>query len=175
MKTTTTYTDNRVNRDNNFGGFMELAHDIVLEKTGLDKNFSGGSMTYNNFTTTGYKKHGKDSQVDVVMDFKTNTITITVETYEKSKLDEEMEMWEAREKDEFGQTIREIDKKAFSEWFNEESEYGFATTPLSWHIAAYSLDGNRKHTAKVITNIIEEYDMMEDVQELVEKMNILAQ
>ena len=35
-------------------------------------------------------------------------------------------------------------------------------------------DGNRKHTANVIRNIIEDYDMMEDVKELVKKMMKLA-
>ena len=92
----------------------------------------------------------------------------------KMTLDEEMAMWEARANDEFGKTLKEINEKAFNEWFNEDDENGISQTPISHHITAYALDGNRKHTANVIRNIIEDYDMMEDVKELVKKMMKLA-
>jgi len=92
----------------------------------------------------------------------------------KMTLDEEMAMWEARANDEFGQTLKEINEKAFNEWFNEDDENGISSTPISHHITAYALDGNRKHTANVIRNIIEDYDMMEDVKDLVKKMMKLA-
>ena len=92
----------------------------------------------------------------------------------KITLDEEMAMWEARANDDFGKTLKEINEKAFNEWFTEDDENGISSTPISNYITAYSLDGNRKYTAKVITSIIEDYDMMEDVKELVKKMNKLA-
>ena len=92
----------------------------------------------------------------------------------KMTLDEEMAMWEARANDDFGKTLKEINEKAFNEWFNEDDENGISSTPISHHITAYALDGNRKHTANVIRNIIEDYDMMEDVKELVKKMMKLA-
>ena len=92
----------------------------------------------------------------------------------KFNLDEEMAMWEARANDEFGKTLKEINEKAFSEWFNEDDENGISLTPISHHITAYALDGNRKHTARVVLAIIEDYDMMEDVEELVKKMMKLA-
>ena len=92
----------------------------------------------------------------------------------KMTLDEEMAMWEARANDEFGKTLKEINEKAFNEWFTEDDENGISSTPISHHITAYALDGNRKHTANVIRNIIEDYDMMEDVKELVKKMMKLA-
>ena len=92
----------------------------------------------------------------------------------KMTLDEEMAMWEARANDDFGKTLKEINEKAFNEWFNEDDENGISQTPISHHITAYALDGNRKHTANVIHNIIEDYDMMEDVKELVKKMMKLA-
>ena len=92
----------------------------------------------------------------------------------KMTLDEEMAMWEARANDDFGKTLKEINEKAFNEWFNEDDENGISQTPISHHITAYALDGNRKHTANVIRNIIEDYDMMEDVEELVKKMMKLA-
>ena len=92
----------------------------------------------------------------------------------KMTLDEEMAMWEARANDDFGKTLKEINEKAFNEWFTEDDENGISSTPISHHITAYALDGNRKHTANVIRNIIEDYDMMEDVKELVKKMMKLA-
>ena len=92
----------------------------------------------------------------------------------KMTLDEEMAMWKARANDEFGKTLNEINRKAFADWFNEEDEDGIRSTPISHYITAYALDGNRKHTANVIRNIIEDYDMMEDVKELVKKMMKLA-
>ena len=92
----------------------------------------------------------------------------------KMTLDEEMAMWEARANDEFGQTLKAINKKAFADWFNEDDEYGISQTPISNYITAYSLDGNRKYTAKVVLAIIEDYDMMEDVKALAKKLNQLA-
>ena len=92
----------------------------------------------------------------------------------KMTLDEEMAMWEARANDDFGKTLKKINEKAFNEWFTEDDENGVSSTPISHHITAYALDGNRKHTANVIRNIIEDYDMMEDVKELVKKMMKLA-
>ena len=92
----------------------------------------------------------------------------------KFNLDEEMAMWEARANDEFGKTLKEINEKAFSEWFNEDDENGISSTPISHYITAYSLDGNRKHTARVVLAIIEDYDMMEDVKTLAKKLNQLA-
>ena len=92
----------------------------------------------------------------------------------KMTLDEEMAIWEARANDEFGKTLKEINEKAFNEWFTEDDENGISSTPISHHITAYALDGNRKHTANVIRNIIEDYDMMEEVKELVKKMMKLA-
>ena len=58
----------------------------------------------------------------------------------------------------------------------EENEYGFHPTPLRWPITAYSLDGNRKHTAKVIIATLEEWDILEDenIKALADKLNQLA-
>ena len=68
----------------------------------------------------------------------------------KMTLDEEMAMWEARANDEFGKTLKEINEKAFNEWFNEDDENGVSSTPISHHITAYALDGNRKHLAAMV-------------------------
>ena len=92
----------------------------------------------------------------------------------KFNLDEEMALWEARANDEFGKTLKEINRKAFADWFNEEDEDCISSTPISHYIIAYSLDGNRKYTASVVLAIIEDYDMMEDVKTLAKKLNQLA-
>ena len=92
----------------------------------------------------------------------------------KMTLDEEMAMWEARANDEFGKTLKEINRKAFADWYTEEDEDGISSTPISHYITAYSLDGNRKYTARVVLAIIEDYDVMEDVKTLAKKLNQLA-
>ena len=92
----------------------------------------------------------------------------------KLNLDEEMAMWEARANDEFGQILKQINAKAFADWFNEKDEYGINHTPISNYITAYSLDGNRKYTANAVLTIIEDYDMMEDIKELANELKRLA-
>ena len=103
-----------------------------------------------------------------------NGYIFIIEEHKPTALDEEMAMWEARANDEFGQTLKEINKKAFSDWLTEEDEYGIPQTPISHYITAYALDGNRKYTAKVVLAIIENYDMMEEVAALAKKLNKLA-
>lgn len=92
----------------------------------------------------------------------------------KLTIDEEMKVWEERANDEFGQTLNEINKKAFGEWFNEDDEEGIISTPISHYITAYALDGDRKYTARMVLSVIEEYDMMEDINGLADKLNKLA-
>ena len=98
----------------------------------------------------------------------------TKTTSKKLTIDEEMKVWEERANDEFGQTLKEINEKAFGEWFNEDDENGTISTPISHYITAYALDGDRKYTARVVLSVIEEYDMMEDINGLADKLNKLA-
>ena len=94
----------------------------------------------------------------------------------KMTLDEEMAMWEARANDEFGKTLKEIEKASMNYFGCDEDEYGIRSTPLSYPITAYSLDGNRKYTAKVIIATLEEWDILEDenIKALADKLNKLA-
>jgi len=94
----------------------------------------------------------------------------------KMTLDEEMAMWEARANDEFGKTLKEIEKASMNYFGCDEDEYGIRSTPLSYPITAYSLDGNRKHTAKVIIATLEEWDILEDenIKAMADKLNKLA-
>ena len=179
MKTSTTYTDSRINRNNDACGFRRLAHEIVLDKTGIDKEFEGGFvMTYDKFETSAYRKDRKDSQIDVVMDFNANTITITVDAYEMSPLEKEMELWETRSNDEFGKILKEI-QQACSEYFcAEPDEFGILQTPISHYITLYSMDGNRQQTARIIRSILEDWDILNEedqkVMDLVAQMENLA-
>ena len=94
----------------------------------------------------------------------------------KMTLDEEMAMCKARANDEFGKTLKEIEKASMNYFGCDEDEYGIRSTPLSYPITAYALDGNRKHTAKVITATLEEWDILEDenIKALTDKLNKLA-
>lgn len=94
----------------------------------------------------------------------------------KMTLDEEMAMWEARANDEFGKTLKEIEKASMNYFGCDEDEYGIRSTPLSYLITAYSLDGNRKYTAKVIIATLEEWDILEDenIKAMADKLNKLA-
>ena len=94
----------------------------------------------------------------------------------KMTLDEEMAMWEARANDEFGKTLKEIEKASMNYFGCDEDECGIRSTPLSYLITEYSLDGNRKHTAKVIIATLEEWDILEDesIKAMTDKLNKLA-
>jgi len=94
----------------------------------------------------------------------------------KMTLDEEMALWQERANDEFGTTLKEIEKASMSYFGCDEDEYGIRSTPLSYPITAYALDGNRKHTAKVIIATLDEWDILEDknIKALANKLNKLA-
>ena len=110
MKTTVKVSDRRINRDNNMMGYRELCTELV-QAQGYNKTFDSGCiMSYDEFKTTAYKQNSNDVQVDITLNFITGEATITVDNLEKSKLDIEMEQWEARANDEFGKTLKEIEK-----------------------------------------------------------------
>ena len=94
----------------------------------------------------------------------------------KMTLDDEMAMWEARANDDFGKMLRNIEKASMNYFGCDEDEYGIRSTPLSYPITAYSLDGNRKYTAKVIIATLEEWDILEDesIKAMTDKLNKLA-
>ena len=179
MKTTVKVSDRRINRDNNIKGYMELCTELV-QAQGYNKSFhyseNGCTMSYDEFKTHACKQNSNDVQVDITLNFITGEATITVDGPEKSKIDIEMEQWEARANDEFGKTLKEIEKASMEFFGYEENEYGFHHTPLSWPITAYSLDGNRKYTAKVIIGILDNWDILEDenIKALADKLNQLA-
>lgn len=75
---TTTIKDSRINRDHCAGEYLEMCHEFVKESFGIEKNFKGHCMSWDNFKTTGYRNDYKDVQVDCIMDFNANIITITI-------------------------------------------------------------------------------------------------
>lgn len=105
-----------------------------------------------------------------------NGYIFIIEEHKPTSLDEEMELWEARANDDFGKTLKEIEKASMNYFGCDEDEYGIRSTPLSYLITAYSLDGNRKHTAKVIIATLEEWDILEDenIKAMADKLNKLA-
>lgn len=77
----------------------------------------------------------------------------------KMTLDEEMKLWEERANDDFGKILKKI-KNATKDLLYSWEEMGIEMNPLSEYITGYSLDGNRKYTAKCIKNILENYDIL---------------
>ena len=128
----------------------------------------------------------KDINAEIIYAMKDGSQMITdsengyifiIEEHKPTSLDEEMELWEARANDEFGQILKVIEMACADYFYAEPDEYGILTTPLSHYITAYSLDGNRKYTAKAIYSILENYDILEDdgaIVALANKMKRLA-
>ena len=94
-------------------------------------------------------------------------------------LDDEMAMWEQRSNDEFGQVIKQIENY-FKEYVGEtQSEYeGIKETPITWVVASYGLDGNKRSVANKIYNTVVDYDLYgngdSEFDALVDKMTQLA-
>ena len=94
----------------------------------------------------------------------------------EDSLDDEMLLWKERGESEFGKTISQLNKLV-GEMFSDEDEYGLPSTPISHYVTAYSLDGDMKYTAKIITDILTNYDMLgqgDEIDFLVKKMNKLS-
>ena len=91
-------------------------------------------------------------------------------------IDEEMKLWETRANDEFGQILKKI-QKAAKKYLYSWKEMGIEYNPLSEYITAYSLDGDRKFTAKCIYNMLYNYDILgnhRNIKKLVAEMEKLA-
>ena len=87
-------------------------------------------------------------------------------------LDEEMELWKARDNDEFGKILRKIEKLATPYLYTWE-EMGIEYSPISEYITMYSLDGNRKWVAQHIEVVLENYDILgnhRNIKTLVNKL-----
>ena len=94
----------------------------------------------------------------------------------KMTFDEEMKLWETRANDEFGKILKKI-QKATKDYLYSWEAMGIEYNPLSEYIAGYSLDGDRKYTAKCIYNILYNYDILSNrrnIKRLVAEMEKLA-
>lgn len=94
-------------------------------------------------------------------------------------LDEEMKLWEIRDNDEFGKTLRAIRELTNDYFCVEEDEFGMESTPISHYSAIYALDGEkvRKSIAKSVYNILYNYDIIgndEGVSSLVNELIEIA-
>ena len=91
--------------------------------------------------------------------------------YTEGDLDKEMAIWQERSNSEFGKIIKQLDD-IMKEMFSEEGEYGWEVSPISNIVTEYSLDGNKKVTAKSIYRVLENYDMLQEpeVNNLVKRM-----
>ncbi|MBQ7205009.1 MAG: hypothetical protein IJS04_04110 [Muribaculaceae bacterium] len=74
---TTTINDCRANRNYCFGQYLQICEDVVKSHLGQDREFKGGTMDWNYFKSTSYKRTNDDVQVEVYIDFNLHTIAIT--------------------------------------------------------------------------------------------------
>ena len=95
---------------------------------------------------------------------------------QKMTIEQEMQLWQERANDEFGTCLKEIEKASMKYFGCDEDEYGIRSTPLSYLVTAYSLDGNRKYTARAFIETLTEWDVLQDrkVKRLAEKLNAIA-
>ena len=94
-------------------------------------------------------------------------------------LDEEMKLWEIRDNDEFGKTLRAIRELTNDYFCIEKDEFGMESTPISHYSAIYALDGEkvRKSIAKSVYDILYNYDIIgndEGVSSLVNELKRIA-
>ena len=94
-------------------------------------------------------------------------------------LDEEMKLWEIRDNDEFGKTLRAIRELTNDYFCIESDEFGIESTPISHYSAIYALDGEkvRKSIAKSVYDILYNYDIIgndEGVSSLVNELKRIA-
>lgn len=97
----------------------------------------------------------------------------------KDNLDEDMQLWNERRNDKFGQVLDEIEQYTIDLFGTEKNEYGIDDSILGWLPSEYALDGNRKYVAKQVYNILYQYDMIDNMDdphfmELVNEMMELA-
>lgn len=108
-----------------------------------------------------------------------NMIAESVKRVLNENIDDDMAIWDKRGKDEFALILKKIDKIISEVLGGEENEYGFTDTPLSWIISEYSMDGNKKQTARKVYSMLDNYDMLQNgykqLDSLVAKMMSLGQ
>jgi len=94
----------------------------------------------------------------------------------KMTIDEQMELWKQRSKDEFGTIIKKIEDACSDYFVPEEDEYGIKSTPLTYYITAYSVDGYRGYVARSIHRILENHDLLDNpkIKKLDKEMMKLA-
>lgn len=91
-------------------------------------------------------------------------------------IDEQMKLWEERSNDPFGtvlKSIRDLTKDYFP---YDEDENGIESSPISWYIASYSVDGNRAHTLRCLKATLDNYDILgndEGVDSLIKELENL--
>lgn len=76
-------------------------------------------------------------------------------------IEQEMQLWETRSKDEFGKLIKKLDKATKEHFCPEKDEFGFETTPINKLMPSYALDGDRQEIYNKAYRICENYDLLQ--------------
>ena len=98
----------------------------------------------------------------------------------KSSIEQEMELWEKRFKEPYGQALKELqwlinDLELYAA---EKNEYGFYTfTPFDNYVTAYALDGNKKYTYNKVKAICDDWEFSSHpkIKKVLKKIEKLAE
>lgn len=98
----------------------------------------------------------------------------------KSSIEEEMELWEKRFKEPFGQALKELQWliNDLGLYAAEKTEFGYYTfTPFDNYVTAYALDGNKKYTYNKVKSIWDEWEFSahSKVKKLLKKIEKLVE
>lgn len=75
-------------------------------------------------------------------------------------IEQEMELWETRSKDEFGTILSSLSKLTEDFFQPYIDDFGISHTLVSDYVTMYALDGNRNYVANSIKNVLEVYDII---------------
>lgn len=74
-------------------------------------------------------------------------------------LEEEMKLWGERANDKVGKLIKFAYNATKDSLYSYEDELGIECNPIKSVLGMYELDGNAKHSIRVLKNVLSNYDI----------------
>lgn len=71
------FKDSRANRDHNLGFYNRMCVEYANKVFGQNRAFGGGTMSWDYYTSTSWRRTHDDIAISVYIDFNTNTVTVT--------------------------------------------------------------------------------------------------
>lgn len=105
-------------------------------------------------------------------------LKVNKDSQDKDDLDKEMEEWDKRMKEPFGQLLKQLQKTVtdLGLYAAEKDEYGIMHyTPFDNYISMYAIDGDKKLTYERIKSVCGNYDFIEEheIDKLLRKLKNL--